>query len=208
MSKTFYIIDDHEMLRLGTISYIENHSDWICAGNSGDHESALSELEKFSALGKLPSLVISDLNFYGEDTGFSLVRQIHEKYPEFRIVVYSMFFAPGVVQEAMQSGASGYISKNAPSNELLSCMEKVYAGETFVQKELRTDLIQFTAFTDALTRREKDVLEMLLRRKNNDQISDELGIKRRAVENYISSIYEKTGINDKAELLKRFGTVK
>ncbi|MBQ5498524.1 MAG: helix-turn-helix transcriptional regulator, partial [Treponema sp.] len=68
-------------------------------------------------------------------------------------------------------------------------------------------LQQFTAFTDALTRREKDVLNLLLRRMSNDQISDELGIKRRAVENYISSIYEKIGINDRAELLLRYGNM-
>ncbi|MBQ2206640.1 MAG: response regulator transcription factor, partial [Treponema sp.] len=196
-----------EMLRLGTISYIENHSDWICAGNSGDHEAALLELEKFSKLGKLPSLVISDLNFYGEDTGFSLVRKIHDLYPEVKIVVFSMFFAPGVVQNAMQSGASGYVSKNAFSSELLLCMDKVMAGETFIQSELEQSLQQFTAFTDALTRREKDVLNLLLRRMSNDQISDELGIKRRAVENYISSIYEKIGINDRAELLLRYGNM-
>ena len=165
------------------------------------------ELEKFSKLGKLPSLVISDLNFYGEDTGFSLVRKIHDLYPEVKIVVFSMFFAPGVVQNAMQSGALGYVSKNAFSSELLLCMDKVMAGETFIQSELEQSLQQFTAFTDALTRREKDVLNLLLRHMSNDQISDELGIKRRAVENYISSIYEKIGINDRAELLLRYGNM-
>lgn len=207
MSKTFYIVDDHEMLRLGTISYIQNNSAWICTGNSGSYDTALLELEKFSKLGKLPSLVISDLNFYGEDTGFSLVRKIHDLYPEVKIVVFSMFFAPGVVQNAMQSGASGYVSKNAFSSELLLCMDKVMAGETFIQSELEQSLQQFTAFTDALTRREKDVLNLLLRRMSNDQISDELGIKRRAVENYISSIYEKIGINDRTELLLRYGNM-
>lgn len=58
---------------------------------------------------------------------------------------------------------------------------------------------------DALTQREKDVMALLLRRLSNDQIAEALDIKKRAVENYISSIYDKTGINDKAELIKRFG---
>ncbi|MBP5358051.1 MAG: helix-turn-helix transcriptional regulator, partial [Treponema sp.] len=55
------------------------------------------------------------------------------------------------------------------------------------------------------TNREKAVLDLLVRHYTNDQISEELGIKRRAVENYISSIYEKTGINDRAELLQKYG---
>ena len=48
MAKTFYIVDDHELLRIGTISYIEKKSDWVCKGNSGTPESALSDLSLLS----------------------------------------------------------------------------------------------------------------------------------------------------------------
>ena len=205
MEKTFYIIDDHEMLRLGTISYIENNSDWKSLGSANNEEKAFSDLEKFSAANNLPSILISDLNFYGKDTGFNLVKQIHNRYPQQKIVVYSMFFAPGIVQNTIENGANGYISKNASSDELILCMEKVLSGEQFIQNELQPKLEKFNSFTDALTRREREVLDLLLRHLTNDQIADSLDIKKRAVENYISSIYEKTGINDKAELIKRFG---
>ena len=63
MKKSFYIVDDHEMLRLGIISYIENNSGWICIGSTGDHNQVMQELEKLSAEGRLPSVLISDLNF-------------------------------------------------------------------------------------------------------------------------------------------------
>ncbi|MBO4547485.1 MAG: response regulator transcription factor, partial [Treponema sp.] len=91
------------------------------------------------------------------------------------------------------------------SDELILCMEKTLAGQVYVQEELRQKLENFNSFTDALTQREKDVMALLLRRFTNDQIAAELDIKKRAVENYISSIYDKTGVNDKAELVKRFG---
>ena len=116
-----------------------------------------------------------------------------------------MFFAPGIVQNTIENGANGYISKNASSDELILCMEKVLSGEQFIQNELQPRLEKFNSFTDALTRREREVLDLLFRHLTNDQIADSLNIKKRAVENYISSIYEKTGINDKAELIKRFG---
>ena len=205
MEKTFYIIDDHEMLRLGTISYIENNSDWKSLGSANNEEKTFSDLEKFSAENNLPSILISDLNFYGKDSGFNLIKKIHTLYPQQKIVVYSMFFAPGIVQNTIENGANGYISKNASSDELILCMEKVLSGEQFIQNELQPRLEKFNSFTDALTRREREVLDLLLRHLTNDQIADSLNIKQRAVENYISSIYEKTGINDKAELIKRFG---
>ncbi len=205
MRKTFYIIDDHEMLRSGTKSWIMGHSDWICQGDSGTHEQAYSDFERMDKEGGLPSILICDLNFYGENTGFEFMEKIHELYPSVKIIVYSMFFAAGMVQTAMDSGASGYISKNANSDELLKCMDKVIAGEDFIQDELQTRLIKYNKITDALTHREKAVMELLLRRLSNDEIANQLNIKKRAVENYISVIYEKTGVNDRAELVLKYG---
>ena len=112
MEKTFYIIDDHEMLRTGTASYIESHSGWKCRGNSGEGDAALAEFAQLAAAGtELPAVIICDLNFYGEDSGFDLIRRIRRLYPQQKIVVYSMFFAPGIVQNAMHEGAGGYVSK-------------------------------------------------------------------------------------------------
>ena len=205
MSKTFYIIDDHEMLRVGTSSWLTSNSDWKCCGSAGTHEQAFADFESMAGQGLLPSLLICDLNFYGENTGFDFISKIHTLYPEVKIIVYSMFFAAGIVQSAVNSGAGGYVSKNASCAELLEGMEKVLGGEVFIQEELQPNLINYYSFTDALTRREKEVMELLIRRYSNDEIANERGIKKRAVENYISWIYEKTGVNDRSELIERYG---
>ncbi len=97
--------------------------------------------------------MISDLNFSGDDAGFDFIAKLHSLYPELKIIVYSMFFSAGMVQTAIQNGAAGYISKNAPSDELIECMENAFSGKTFVQKELRENLVKFNSFTDALTQR-------------------------------------------------------
>ncbi len=133
------------------------------------------------------------------------IKKIKTVYPELKIIVYSMFFAAGMVQNAIQNGACGYVSKNAPFQELLDCMEKALTGEVFIQEEIKPNLIKYNKFTDALTRREKEVMDLLLRRLSNDEIANQLGIKKRAVENYISLIYEKTGVNDRNELIERYG---
>ena len=205
MCKTFYILDDHEMLRVGTSSWLTSNSDWKCCGSAGTHEQAFADFESMAGQGVLPSLLISDLNFYGENTGFDFISKIHTLYPEVKIIVYSMFFAAGIVQSAVNSGAGGYVSKNAFCAELLEGMEKVLGGEVFIQEELQPNLIKYYNFTDALTHREKEVMDLLLRRLSNYEIANALGIKKRAVENYISLIYEKTGVNDRSELLLRYG---
>lgn len=205
MCKTFYIIDDHEMLRVGTSGWLTSNSDWKCCGSTGTHEQAFADFERMAGRGELPLILICDLNFYGENTGFDFMSKIHNLYSEVKIIVYSMFFAAGIVQSAVSSGASGYVSKNASCAELLEGMEKVLAGEVFIQEELQTSLKKYNSFTDALTRHEKEVMELLIRRYSNDEIANQLGIKKRAVENYISLIYEKTGVNDRSELLLRYG---
>ena len=204
-NKTFYIVDDHEMLRGGTKSWIMSHSDWICVGDSGTHEQAYSDFERMEKDGGLPDVLICDLNFYGENTGFEFMEKIHGLYPGVKIIVYSMFFAAGMVQNAMESGANGYISKNASSEELLVCMDTIYSGEEFVQEELQTKLIKYNKLVDALTKREKKVMDLVLQRYSNDEIANQLNIKKRAVENYISIIYEKTGVNDRGELVQKYG---
>ena len=204
-NKTFYIIDDHEMLRGGTKSWIMSHSDWICVGDSGTHEQAYSDFERMEKDVGLPDVLICDLNFYGENTGFEFMEKIHGLYPGVKIIVYSMFFAAGMVQNAMESGANGYISKNASSEELLVCMDTIHSGEEFVQEELQTKLIKYNKLVDALTKREKKVMDLVLQRYSNDEIANQLNIKKRAVENYISIIYEKTGVNDRGELVQKYG---
>ena len=178
MCKTFYIIDDHEMLRVGTSGWITSNSAWKCCGSAGTHEQAFADFERMT---ELPAVLICDLNFYGENTGFDFMSKIHNLYPEVKIIVYSMFFAAGIVQSAVSSGASGYVSKNASCAELLEGMEKVLAGEVFIQEELKPNLKKYNSFTDALTRREKEVMELLIRRYSNDEIANQLG------DNYRSS---------------------
>lgn len=205
MNKTFYIIDDHDLLRRGTISYLEANSDWKSAGDAKDGEKALGELETFAKEDNLPGIIICDLNFYGKNTGSTLIEEIRALYPKQKIIAYSMFTGPFLVQNTIDRGANGYISKNSDSEVLLLGMEKVLEGETFIQDGIRQELESYNSVLDALTVREKEVIDLLLNNLSNSQIAERLNIKKRAVENYISSIYEKTDINDRKTLIKKFG---
>lgn len=85
-------------------------------GFAKEMPAPLNDLALLSGGNILPDLVISDLNFSGDDAGFDFIAKLHSLYPELKIIVYSMFFSAGMVQTAIQNGAAGYISKNAPSD--------------------------------------------------------------------------------------------
>lgn len=205
MSKKYFIVDDHSMLRSGIISWISDHSDWECIGDAENHEEAflkLTALEKNGILTQT-SILISDINFNGENSGFEFIQKVHKNYPLLKIIVYSMFFSPNVMKQAINSGALGYISKNAKSEELLNCLETVANGSSYLEKSLVQNYMHYTDIIDALTKREVMVVQLLIQHKTNDEIAEILGIKKRSVENYISSIYEKIGVMDRAELIKK-----
>lgn len=107
------------------------------------------------------------------------------------------------MKESFISGASGYISKNAKTEELLNCMNTVIAGKSYIEKGLVQNYVNYTSIIDSLTKREADVAGLLVQYKSNDEIAEILGLKKRSVENYISSIYEKLGVIDRNSLIDK-----
>ncbi|MCQ2240679.1 response regulator transcription factor [Treponema sp.] len=203
MANSYFIVDDHEMLRSGIIGWLKDNTDYTCLGDAGTLEAAMDSLVQLKKNATLPDILISDINFNGENSGFNLIAQVREKYPEIKIVVYSMFYSPNVMKEAVLRGASGYISKNAKTEELVNCMNTVLTGNNYLEKNLVQNYINYTNIIDSLTKREAVVVSLLLEHKSNDEIADALEIKKRSVENYISSIYEKIGVIDRSSLIAK-----
>lgn len=204
MPKTFFILDDHAMMRHGIASYLSDTTDWGCSGSAESSQDALSQLEHLSALGSLPALVISDLQLAGDDSGLNFIGFVSKMYPDVKCICYSMYTNPSSVQNAINAGAVGYVSKSSGEAELLACMEDVFAGKTHIEQELLPKITTYTNALSSLTRRERQVLDMLLQKKSNGEISKELQISRHAVENYISTIYEKLDVNDRESLTELF----
>ncbi len=203
MAKTYLIVDDHEMLRNGIIGWLKDNSDFSCMGEAGTLPDVMEILNGCIKTECFPDVIISDINFSGENTGFELIRQVNQKYPAIKIIVYSMFFSPNVMKESFISGASGYISKNAKTEELLNCMNTVIAGKSYIEKGLVQNYVNYTNIIDSLTKREADVAGLLVQYKSNDEIAEILGLKKRSVENYISLIYEKIGVVDRSSLIAK-----
>jgi len=204
MTKTFFIIEDHSLMRHGIATWLSNNSNWECVGTAENKEDAITKLNELS---DLPSIIVTDINLGADSddySGIQLIREIKEKFPASKSICYSMFKSPGLIKMAMDAGAFGYVSKNAGEKELLECMEQVIQGLKYIEKSLSQAVITYNNEVSSLTKREQSVLDLIIQHKSNEEIARILGVQKRAIETYTSRLYDKTGCANRQELIDMF----
>lgn len=206
MENTIYIVDDHGIVRYGLKDWLERNSRWHVLKTFATSAECLEELNKLGKKSiKLPEIIIIDVQLLGE-TGFSLCNEITKTFKTIKCVMYSMYNASGYVLQAMENGAKGYISKIASEHELLKCLETVKNGNIYLEEGMKASQIKLVDAVQGFTKQEKTIFEALLQGKSNEQISDELFISIRTVNNYISRIYDKLNVKNRQELLEHYGS--
>ena len=207
MKNIVYIVDDHNMVRNGLKSWLEQHTQWRVPKDFASSKECLDCLKCLSKTIKnddvYPSIIIVDVQLINE-TGFSLVQQISKNYPEIKCVMYSMFDTTGFILQAKDSGAKGYISKVAKEEELAHCLDVVQEGGTYLEESMKAAQTKVDSIVSVLSKQERNIFEALLQEKTNKQICDELFISPRTVENYTSRLYSKVGVKNREELIKKF----
>lgn len=205
MENTLYIVDDHSIVRYGLKDWLESNSNWKVSYSFSNSEECLKQL---NSLGKknvmLPEIIIIDVQLIGE-TGFALCKEITKNFKSIKCVMYSMYNTSGYILQAMESGAKGYISKIASEQELLNCLEVVKAGKSYIEETHKEAQIKLVDVVQGFTKQERTIFEALLQGKSNEQISEELFISIRTVNNYISRIYDKVDVKNRNELLETYG---
>lgn len=208
MENTIYIVDDHGIVRYGLKDWLERNSKWRVLKTFASSAECLAELNK---LGKksssLPEIIIIDVQLLGE-TGFTLCKEITKTFKTIKCIMYSMYNTSGYVLQAMENGAKGYVSKIASEYELLKCLDTVKNGNVYLEEEMKEYQIKLVDAVQGFTKQEKTIFEALLQGKTNEQISDELFISIRTVNNYISRIYDKVNVKNRHELLEQYGNLK
>lgn len=204
MKNVLYIIDDHNMVRNGLKSYLESHTDWKVIRDFEKSEECLSFLSNLNAENEFfPEILIVDVQLV-EETGFKLVREVSQKYPQIKCVMYSMFDTAGFILQAKDSGAKGYISKIAKEEELVHCLKLVQNGETYLEERMIQTQNKINSIVTMLSKQEKNIFEAILQGKTNQQICDELFISSRTVENYTSRLYAKISVKNRDELIEKY----
>ncbi len=204
MRNELYIVDDHKMLLRGLKDYLEEHTNWKCPYIFTNKTECLEKLKEIGPKSlALPEIIIVDIQL-ADETGYSLVQEITKHYNNIKCVMYSMYDSAGYILQAKNSGAKGYVSKVASEEELVHCLEVVQSGGIYLEKEKIEAQQKLEDLTLLFTKQETCILEKLLQGKSNEDISNELFISMHTVENYVSFIYDKTNVKNRAELLEKF----
>jgi len=207
MKKNLILIDDHTMILHGLGTYIEHHSSWKVLFKVSSKNELLEELDEHPLQIKeknSSTIALIDIKLEN-DSGYDLCRIIKERCPEIKCIMYSMYSSYGNVMKALESGADGFISKNAKEDELIVALDAVSGGEKYIQKELRDMMQENSNFLSRLSPRENQILNYICKGNNKSQICRELGISKRTCENYLSLLYDKLDVKDADELQIKYG---
>lgn len=197
----FFIIEDHTLTNFGIRELLKEK--YSCVGYAFNKDEALQKLAVLKQQNKVPEIIILDL-FLGDESGIDLLKYLKLTYPEIKVVVYSMYKNPGIISLVLENKADGFILKSAPESELLNAIGKILSGETYVQQSLISPLFTYRTIFDGLTKQEQIIFKKLIERKSKLQITKELNIVMRSLENYLSRIYMKTGCKNHEDLINRF----
>ena len=213
MKNTLFIVDDHSMLKNGLKNYLETNTDYIVTGTFANGTECLAELQKRllkKAAGIedpeniMPDMIIVDIQLANEESGFVLVQELKSKYPQIKVVMYSMFDTWGFVLQAKDLGVQGYISKVASDEELVRCLNIVRDGGTYYEKKSESIQKELESILPVLKKQEKIVFELVLQGKSNKQICDQLFISLHTVENYISYLIKLAGCKNREQLIEKY----
>ncbi|MGJ4895701.1 response regulator transcription factor [Bradyrhizobium oligotrophicum] len=155
-----------------------------------------------------PDVAIVDLRLHGQELGgISLIERMRSHDPRARILVFSMHAEPRIVRSAIDAGASGYLLKDAPPQELPKALEQVRAGGTYLDPQLATRIALLRADPDgmvapALTPRERQALALLAQAKSYQAIADHLGISYKTVINLTYRLRQKLGARSLPDLVR------
>lgn len=201
--KTLVLVDDHEMILLGLKNFIESKNSWKVTGLAKSIEAAKSLLQDFSDDGKLPQIIVIDIEL-GEENGFDLAVYIRDTFPNIKIIMYTMHDESDYVLKSRQLKIDGYISKASASEEFIKCLDVVYSGKEYLEGRLEEGQALIEEAVALLTKREVLIFREMLNGKSNMEISQILNLTKHSVEVYATTIYEKLFCKSRAELLKKY----
>jgi DNA-binding NarL/FixJ family response regulator len=189
------LVDDHSLVRRGFRKILEDEPDIAVAGEAKDGEEAVrlaSELK--------PQVIVMDCAMPGMN-GLQATRQILEKNPQILVLMLSMHPEDTLVRQALAAGARGYILKNAVDLELGAAIRRVVAGETVLDSQLERPVALKGERDAALTRRELEILQMIVDGKSNKEIATVLDLSANTVSVHRANMMDALGIHKTAELV-------
>lgn len=201
MSFSLLIADDHALIRQGLRKLLAPERDLHIVAETANAAETLDVLSRAKI-----DLVIMDINMPGR-SGIETLQDIRKRFPRVKTLMLSMHPEETIAVRAMKAGASGYISKDAPPEELLKAIRKVLSGGKYVSQRLADrlaeDLVepQKTTPHETLSEREYEVLCLIGKGKTVSEIAKHLSLSVPTITTYRRRILEKLSLKTTAELI-------
>jgi DNA-binding NarL/FixJ family response regulator len=196
MNTKIFIVDDHYMVIEGIRSLLQQEKQVEWMGHAMNAASCLAFLQQ-----QKPDVILMDINL-PDKSGIDLCAEVKKKYPGIFIIGLSTFNQQSFIQRMMDNGASGYVLKNATQEELMEGITTVMKGKLYLSGEAAQSLHSSHAEIPVLTRREKEVLELIASGMTNNEIAAKLFVSVATVDTHRKNLLAKFDSRNIAMLVK------
>jgi DNA-binding NarL/FixJ family response regulator len=197
MKTSVFIVDDHYMVIEGIRSLLKNDKsiEWI--GHATNAVSCMAFLK-----GQQPDVILMDISM-PDKSGIDLCKEVKEKYPAISILGLSTFNQQSFIQKMVDNGALGYLLKNASAEELLEAIEAAGKGQKYFGGEvIETLKLSQKIVAPILTRREKEVLQLIVDGMTNNEIAEKLFVSVTTINSHRKNLLTKLEAKNTAALVR------
>jgi DNA-binding NarL/FixJ family response regulator len=196
------IVDDHPIVRTGLVGLVDAADDLEVVGTAATGEEALAAASTLR-----PDVVLMDLRMPGMDGDEATARLLAD-VPGTRVVILTTYETDDAILSAIGAGASGYLLKAAPQEEILAGVRAVAAGETVLAPSIAAKLVRRVRGEASVTQatlspRELEVLRLVAAGRSNPDIARELHIGEATVKTHLGHVFEKLDVNDRTRAVTR-----
>jgi DNA-binding NarL/FixJ family response regulator len=197
------LVDDQDLIRRGLSALLSTDPELVVVGEAGNGREAVALVSTLT-----PHVVLMDVRMPIMD-GVASTRVICQQFPDTKVLMLTTFDDQTYVAQALQAGASGYLLKDTPFDELTQAIHLIHKGYTHIGPGLTTQVLaQPTAVAlpenaetwVLLSDREKDIIRLIARGCNNREIAQSLNIAEKTVKNYITNILSQLNLRDRTQL--------
>ncbi|MEB1805860.1 MAG: response regulator transcription factor [Bacillaceae bacterium] len=201
------IVDDHIVVRSGLTMLLNGKNDIEVVGEAAEGDEAIRKAQELK-----PDVILMDLSMPQGKGGLAATTEIKQLLPDTAVLVLTMHDDDEYLFNAIHAGASGYILKSSPHEDLLAAIQSVYTGNAYLNptatKRLMSEYMEKLSdggnskTFESLSQREREVLEWIAKGYSNKEIAENLIISVKTVETHKSNIMEKLHLKTRPELVK------
>jgi len=201
------IADDHAVVRSGFMHILNFQEDMEVVATAADGLEAYDQVALHQ-----PDIILMDLSMPPGQSGLIATGRIKKEFPETKILILTMYDDEEYLFHVLKNGATGYVLKNAPDEELLAAIRTVHAGGIYIQPTMESPLVREFLEKDMdgvetdpyriLSKREIEILPLIARGYGNKEIAEKLFISVKTVEAHKAKIMEKLQLKGRPELVE------